>query len=90
MRELNAKLKALLKKAGIPHEEILVFGPTRTYVHVRCVGKSTAQEWAHLLKSLFPEVRVSVVPTAWEARANRGTCLRPTMRRGWLVSLMGA
>lgn len=90
MRELNAKLKALLEQVGIPYDDIMVFGPTRTYVHVRCVGKSTAQEWADLLKSLFPEVRVSVVQTAWEARENRGSCLRPTMRKGWLVSLMGA
>lgn len=90
MKELNAKLKALLEQTGLPHDEILVFGPTRTYVHVRCVGESTAQKWAHLLGSLFPEVGARVVPTAWEARENRGSCLRPTMRRGWLVSVMGA
>lgn len=90
MRELNAKLKALLERAGIPHDEILVFGRTSTYIHIRCVGESTAQRWAGLLGSLFPEAGARVAPTAWEARANRRSCLRPTMRRGWLVSVMGA
>ena len=82
-----ATMKDKLARAGIPHHDIKAFGAIRCNVHVRCIGHDTAQRWAHLLGKVFAGAPVRMVETMWEAAANHGTCLKPTMRRGWIVAV---
>ena len=89
LSELHAKMESKLNDAGIAAESIKVFGTLGTCVHIRCIGRDTAARWAALLAQVFGKTP-AVVESSWEATRNRGTCLKPTMRRGWLVSLMGA
>ena len=81
--QMAAKLAAL----RIPSESIKVFGRARCNIHIVCVSRSTAQRWAHVLHTVSGGARVSVTDHAWEAKEQRGTCLRPTMRSGHLVAV---
>lgn len=84
--ELNLKLEKKLKEAGLPFESVRVFGALGVSVHVHCLGKDTAQKWSSLLSSVFDK-EPKVVETMWEAKKNKGTCLKPTMRHGYLIGL---
>lgn len=83
-QNLQARLHEVLQQAGLAYEELKVFGRLRTNVHVKCVSRDTANSWGSLLRKVLGE-SVSIVPTSWEAAMNKGTCLKPTMRRGFLV-----
>lgn len=85
-RALHAKLEAKLKEARIPFEHLQVYGAIATNVTIRCLGRDTAERWGALLATAFG-VTPQIVESSWEAKANNGTSLRPTMRRGFLVSL---
>lgn len=85
--ELHAKMESKLKGAGLAAESIKVFGATGTSVHIRCIGRDTAARWAALLAQVFGKTP-TVVESSWEAAENRATCLKPTMRRGYLVALI--
>jgi len=85
-RELNAKFEAKLKEAGIPFESVQVFGAIGVSVHVRCLGEKAAQKWSSLLAIVFRK-EPKVVKSTWEAKHNKGTCLKPTMRHGYLIGL---
>lgn len=80
-------MRARLASAGLGHESIEVFGAVRCNVHVRCVGRDTADKWAALLGRVFKGAKVYLGPHQWPAADNKGTCLRPTMRRGYLVAV---
>lgn len=85
--ELNAAMQSKLAKAGIPHESIKVFGVIRQNVHVTCLSRDTAQKWAQLLNSVFRGAKVACVAHQWNAVENKGTQMRPTKRKGWLVAV---
>lgn len=63
-----------------------MFGTCVPSVHVRCIGHDTAARWAALLTQVFGKAP-KVVESSWEAAENKGTCLKPTMRRDYLVVL---
>lgn len=86
---INTAMQSKLAEAGIPHESIKVFGVIRQNVHVICLSRDTAQKWSHLLGSLFPASKVACVSHMWNAVENKGTQMRPTKRRGWLVAVAG-
>lgn len=85
--EMHANMEAKMKAAGIAFESVKVFGAIATNVHVRCLGRDTADRWAALLAQVFGKAP-TIVETSWEAADNKGTCLRPTVRRGYLVVLV--
>jgi len=82
-------MRARLESAGIGHESIKVFGAIKCNVHVTCSSRNTADKWAMLLGSVFKGARVYVGEHTWNAADNKGTCLRPTMRSGFLVAVAG-
>jgi len=85
--EALAAMQARLASVGLAHESISVFGAVRCNVHVRCVGRDTADKWAALLGSVFKDAKVYIGPHRWPAAKNKNTCLRPTMRHGYLVTV---
>jgi hypothetical protein len=85
--EALAAMRTRLASAGLGHESITVFGAVRCNVHVRCVGRDTADKWARLLSAVFKGAKVYVGSHEWNAAENKGTCLRPTKRRGYLVAV---
>lgn len=85
--EALAAMQTRLASAGLGHESISVFGAVRCNVHVRCVGRDTADKWARLLRAVFKGAKVYVAPHEWPAATNKGTCLLPTKRRGYLVAV---
>lgn len=85
--DLHAKMESRLKSAGLAFESIKVFGSLGTCVHIRCIGRDTAARWAALLARVFGKAP-TVVESSWEATRNKGACLKPTMRRGYLVALI--
>lgn len=87
-RQLLADIKAKLEEARIPHETIQVFGTTRCNVHIKCLSIDAASKWAALLSSVFKGAKVHSGPYVWNAAENKGTSMRPTKRRGYLVSVM--
>lgn len=87
--ELNAEMEAKLKEAGIPFETVQVFGAIRINVHVTCVSVATANKWVHMLTKVFGK-SPSVAKHSWYAKEQKGTCLLPTMRNGYLIGLVGA
>jgi len=84
----QTRIAELLSRAGIPHEEIKVFGSVRCNVHVRCIGLESAAKWAALFRAVFPAGRINTVESVWPAKKNRGTVLRPTVRSGYLVGVI--
>jgi hypothetical protein len=87
MDELKAAIKAKLECAGIGYESINVFGVIRCNVHVVCTGRDTADKWGHLLAAVFKGAKVSITETRWNAAKNKGTSMRPTMRKGFLIAI---
>jgi hypothetical protein len=85
--EALAAMQARLASAGLGHESIKVFGAVRCNVHVCCVGRDTADKWARLLGAVFKGAKVYVAPHEWLAKHNKGTCLLPTKRHGYLVAV---
>jgi hypothetical protein len=85
--DAHAAMQARLASAGLGYESISVFGAVRCNVHVRCVGRDTADKWARLLSTVFKGAKVYVGLHEWNAAENKGTCLRPTKRRGYLVAV---
>lgn len=84
---INQQIQARLETAGIGYEEIKVFGVVRCNVHVVCAGRDTADKWAQLLAASFKGAKVALVEHLWNAKANRGTSMLPTMRKGYLVAI---
>lgn len=89
MNELHAQMKAKLEQTGLGFESIKVFGAIRCNVHVICSSRDTAQKWSQLLATVFKGEKVALVPTTWNAAKNNGTCLAPTMRKGFLIAVAG-
>ena len=87
--QINAAMQSKLAKAGIPHESIKVFGVIKQNVHVVCLSRDTADKWAQLLNSVFKGAKVACVAHQWDAVENKGTQMRPTKRKGWLVAVAG-
>lgn len=85
--EALAAMRARLASAGLGYESIAVFGAVRCNVHVKCVSRDTADKWAALLGSVFKGAKVYLGPHEWPAAENKGTCLRPTKRQGYLVAV---
>ena len=83
-----AQMEAKFKSLGIPYHDLRVFGTIRCNVHIRCIGRETADKWAHVLNTVFPGVKISLVSTMWPAKENKGTCLLPTQISGFLVAVM--
>lgn len=86
-QDIQAAMLATLKQAGIPFIDIKVFGAIRCNVHITCTSQAAARRWQTLLNTVFPGASARAVQTQWNAAANHGTCLRPTMRKGWLVGI---
>lgn len=86
-RSLHKKLESKLKDTGLAFESIKVFGTLGTCVHILCIGRDTADRWAMLLTQVFGKAP-TVVETSWQAADNKGTCLKPTLRHGYLVVLI--
>ena len=85
--QMNADMQAKLLQLGLPAEKVQVFGRIRLNVHVTCVGRDTADKWALALGQIAKGAHIALVPHRWEAKENKGTCLRPTMRDGFLIAL---
>lgn len=85
--QIKADMVAKLRQLGLPFEKLTVFGRIRCNVHVVCEGRDTAQRWAQALSAVFSGTKVGCVPHRWNASENKGTCLRPTMRKGYLVTV---
>lgn len=85
--EQKQEFTAKLQQAGLPYESLNVFGAIRCNVHVITISRETAQKWAQLLTDVFSGAKVGVAKTCWNAVENNGTCLCPTMRKGFLVSV---
>jgi hypothetical protein len=85
--ELIATMQSKFESAGLGYEALKVFGAIRCNVHVTCISRDTANDWAQLLGSVFKGSTVKVVPTVWEAKKNIGGNLTPTMRKGFLVAV---
>lgn len=82
----NATMEAKLKEAGLPFETVKVFGVARVNVHVTCVSVNTANKWVSMLTRVLGKAP-SVTETVWRAAENKGTCLLPTRRHGFLVAV---
>lgn len=87
--ELLAGMQKRLETAGIPFESVKVFGAIRCNVHVVCLGKDTANKWAILLGQVFRGSKVYVGDHEWRAVGNKGTVLRPTKRKGYIIAVSG-
>jgi len=87
--EIKTKMLETLKKAGLGYEDIKVFGAIRCNVHVVCVSRDTADKWAMLLAGVFKGSKVALVSHVWNAVEQKGTCLKPTMRKGFLIAVAG-
>lgn len=74
-----------LAHVGLGFESIKVFGVLRCNVHVTCISLTTANKWAALLSKVFKGGVISVTPTLWEAKKNKGLVGCPTMRKGFLI-----
>ncbi len=85
--ETLAAMKERLASVGLGHEEISVFGAVRCNVHVRCVSRKTAEKWGVLLGQIFKGAKVYIGASTWPAAKNKGTCLLPTMRKGYLIAV---
>ena len=83
LTEIQAKLDAL----PLGKESIKVFGATRCNMHVVCVSRATANKWVTILNTIFKSARVYCGPHTWNAKENKGTCLLPTKRVGYLVTV---
>lgn len=79
--------KDRLEHAGIGYDSIQVFGTIRTNIHIKCRSEKTAEEWRDLLSTILMKVqgRIDVLKTIWEAQENKGTCLKPTCIKGYLI-----
>lgn len=64
-----------------------MFGAIRTNVHIVCISRDTAQKWASALTRIFQGAKVQCVQHVIYAKVNKGTNLRPTTRKGWLVAV---
>jgi len=82
---MKTALESKLKQAGLPFVSVKVLGARS--VHVRCLGRDTADKWQLLLATVFSGSKVRMVPTMWEASENKGTCLLPTMTKGFLIGV---
>lgn len=87
--ELNNAMQAKLASLGFGFESLKVFGTIRQNVHVVCISRNTADKWAMTLATIFKGGKITCTPTTWEAAENKNTTLRPTMRKGWLVTAAG-
>ena len=87
MAKQHEEMKAKLASLGLGFEKIHVFGAIRCNVHVQCISRDTASKWASVLGKVFAGAKVVVAPTVWDAVTNKGTCLRPTQRHGFLVAV---
>jgi hypothetical protein len=85
--EQKQAFAAKLQQAGIPYESLSVFGALRCNVHVKVISRETAQKWASLLSAVFSGAKVSVVSTIWNAVENKGICMLPTVRKGYLIAV---
>ena len=83
--ELSKKMEEKLAHVGLGFESIKVFGVLRCNVHVTCTSLTTANKWAALLSEIFKGGVISVTPTIWEAKKNKGLVGCPTMRKGFLI-----
>jgi hypothetical protein len=84
---INDQMQSKLAAAGLPFESLKVFGVIRCNVHVVCASRDTAQKWVSLLSQVFV-AQPSMTKHVWDAKHNKGTCLRPSKRKGWLVGVM--
>ena len=87
--EINAAMQSKLAQAGIPHESVKVFGVIKQNVHIVCLSRDTADKWAQLLSRVLRCAKVACVAHQWDAVENKGTQMRPTKRKGWLVAVAG-
>lgn len=83
--EIKPRFEAELKKLPFGYESMTVFGTIRLNVHITCISEATARKWALALAKLG---KVSMVPTVWNAKENKGSSLLPTMRKGYLIGLI--
>jgi len=81
--KVQALMQSKLQHLGIPYDSVKVFGST---IHVRCFGRDTADTWQQTLGKIVGGMKVKMVPSMWEAAQNKGTCLVPTMCKGFLIS----
>ena len=86
-KQAKEAIKQTLENSGVAFEEITVFGAIRCNVHIVCASATTAAKWAAILASSFKGARVTTAKTKFEAKQNKGTCLLPTMRDGFLVAV---
>ena len=84
---LIVEMQKKLSSSGIAFETLKVFGAIRCNVHVTCVSRETANNWAQFLGSIFNGAKVVIVPTIWDAVKNNGGNLNPTKRKGFLISV---
>lgn len=85
--ERIATMKTKLESLGIGYETLKVYGTIGCNVIITCKSMKTAQKWQSILMTIFAGAKVSLVPTIWEAKENKGTVLRPTMIDGYLIGV---
>lgn len=78
-------IKETLRKSGIAHHKIMVFGLDRIYVSVTCKSESAAKKFAAILRKSFKRCDIIITPTMWEAKTNKGLMQNPTMIHGFNV-----
>lgn len=89
MKEITKQIKSKLESLEIPFASMNIFGTHRLYIHINCVGLETANKWTEILAKMKTDgARVQMKETSWTTKRNTNTVLKPTMQKGYLISLM--
>jgi hypothetical protein len=83
---IKAMMRAHLERVCLPSASITVFGHSTVYIQVRCISYNTAQKWAELLYKVAGKAP-TIAPSSWDAKHNKGTVLKPSLIKGYLVAV---
>jgi hypothetical protein len=78
---VQAQIKALLSKSGIPAKEIEVYG---SQIVITSAGEASARKWAALIAK-FAKIRGVIEAYDEVKQPTTGTCLHPQMVKVWRV-----
>jgi hypothetical protein len=85
--EILKAFEAKLQQLPYGYESMKVFGAIRLNVHITCQSRETANNW---VAALAPVGKVTITETMWNAKENKGPALCPTIKRGYLISMVAA
>lgn len=57
--EVKEKFTKLLKSVGLPYIDLYCISGFRTYLHINCRGKKTAEQWDTILRKFCEKVSIS-------------------------------